>query len=348
MASAGGGRSGGSLSGGSPSSGSLSGGSLLDVPGLMVGHAHDLDALTGCTVVLCPEGAVAGVDVRGSAPGTRETDLLDPVNLVERVHAVLLSGGSAFGLDAAAGVVRFLEERGCGFETGVARVPIVPAAVIFDLALGRADRRPEAEMGYEACLGARPGPGRLAQGNVGAGAGASAGKILGPGQATKTGLGSASIRAAGGLVVAALVVANPFGDIIDPDSGRILAGARSPGDGGWLDTTRTMTASGEAPAGFGRNTTLGVVATNADLTKTHCTKVARMAHDGLARSISPVHTMLDGDVIFALACGKPRLPADVSLVGTLAARVVALAVREAALAAEPAGGLPSARSLGFR
>jgi L-aminopeptidase/D-esterase-like protein len=319
-------------------------GSILDVPGLMVGHAQDLEALTGCTVVLCPDGAVAGVDVRGSAPGTRETDLLDPVNLVDVVHAVLLTGGSAFGLDAAAGVMRWLEERGHGFETEVASVPIVPAAVLFDLALGRADRRPDAAMGYEACEAAVAGPGTLAQGNVGAGTGASAGKLLGQRQATKTGVGSASlVGSSGGLVVGAIVAANPFGDIRDPDDGRILAGARDPACGGWLDTAGALTrGSGGGTAALGTNTTIGVVATNAALTKSQARKVAQMAHDGLARAVSPVHTMWDGDTIFALSYGRPRVSADPNVVGVMAARAVALAVREAALRAEGLGGLPGA------
>jgi L-aminopeptidase/D-esterase-like protein len=322
-------------------------GNILDVKGLKVGHAQDPEALTGCTVVLCPEGAVAGVDVRGAAPGTRETDLLDPVNMVDRVHAVLLTGGSAFGLDAAGGVMRWLEERGYGFETGVARVPIVPAAVLFDLALGKADRRPDAAMGYEACERAVSGPEPLAQGNVGAGTGASAGKLLGPGQATKTGIGSAAAEAGRGLVVAAIVAANPFGDIRDPDTGQILAGTRQPAVGGWLDTARALTGEiGQRILAFGKNTTLGLVATNAELTKAQAKKVAQMAHDGYARSISPVHTMFDGDTIFALSYGERLVKADISVVGTLAVRVVALALRQAALTAEPAGGLPAARDLG--
>jgi len=321
--------------------------SILDVPGLAVGHAEDLEALTGCTVVLCPEGATGGVDVRGSAPGTRETDLLDPVNLVDRVHAVVLAGGSAFGLDAATGVMRWLEERGYGFDTGAARVPIVPAAVLFDLTLGRADRRPDAAMGYQACERAVRAPARLAQGNVGAGTGASVGKLLGPGQATKSGLGSAAVKAGRGLVVGAVVAVNAFGDVKDPDTGRILAGTRKPLVGGFLDTARAMAGEvGQRVLAFGaRNTTIGVVATNAELTKAQAKKVAQMAHDGWALTISPVHTMFDGDTVFALSYGQRKVKADVSVVGTLAARAMALAVKRAVLAAEPAGGLPSARSL---
>lgn len=323
------------------------GGGILDIPGLKVGHAQDPEALTGCTVVLCPAGAVAGVDVRGSAPGTRETDLLNPINLVDRVHAVLLAGGSAFGLDAAAGVMRWLEERGHGFPTGVATVPIVPAAVLFDLAVGRADRRPDAAMGYAACEQAVAGPGPLPQGNVGAGTGASAGKLLGPKLATKTGIGTAGVRAGRGLVVTAIVAVNPFGDVRDPATGAILAGTRRPIIGGWVDTATAMAGElGQRVLGFATNTTIGVVATNAELTKPQAAKVAQMAHDGYARAINPVHTMFDGDTIFALSYGEKRLKADISTVGALAARVVAAAIRQAALAAEPAGGLPSARSLG--
>lgn len=350
--------------------------SITDIPGLLVGHAQDEKALTGCTVVLTPGGAVCGVDVRGSAPGTRETDLLAPGNLVERVHAVLLSGGSAFGLDAAGGVMRWLEERGHGFDTGVARVPIVPAAVLFDLALGRADRRPDAGMGYQACLDARPGPEPAAEGNVGAGTGASAGKLFGPLLATKTGIGSSCLEGAGGLLVGAIVAVNAFGDVRDPASGAILAGTRNP-SGGWVDTAAALTgepgrallgfgvgdsrssgttsasgapgvpggtdaATGGTPAAPGRNTTIGVVATNAILDRAQARKVAQMAHDGLALTISPVHTMFDGDALFALSYGQPPVTADVSVVGTLAVRAVAAAVVRAALAARRAGGLPSA------
>ena len=336
---------------------------ISDIPGLWIGHASDSEALTGCTVVLTPDGAVGGVDVRGSAPGTRETDLLDPINLVDRVHAILLAGGSAFGLDAATGVMRWLEERGHGFETGVARVPIVPAAVLFDLGLGRADRRPDAAMGYAACENAMAD--RVAEGNVGAGAGASVGKLLGPAMATKTGLGTACLAGPGGLLVGAVIAVNAFGDVRDPSSGAILAGTRNPA-GGFLDTTAVLTGqpSGVAgqpqgsagqPPGFssdpggsagqsaGQNTTIGVVVTNAAFGKTGARKVAQMAHDGLALTISPVHTMYDGDTLFALSCGpdESKVQADLSVVGTLAARAVAGAVIRAALAAVAAGGLPA-------
>jgi L-aminopeptidase/D-esterase-like protein len=343
---------------------------ISDIPGLWIGQASDAEALTGCTVVLTPDGAVGGVDVRGSAPGTRETDLLDPINLVDRVHAVLLAGGSAFGLDAATGVMRWLEERGHGVETGVARVPIVPAAVLFDLSLGRADRRPDAAMGYAACEDAMaadsPRTARVvAEGNVGAGAGASAGKLLGPAMATKTGFGTACLTGPGGLLVGAVVAVNAFGDVRDPSTGAILAGTRNPA-GGFLDTAAVLTgqppgiagqpqgiagqppgfssgAGGSAGQSAGQNTTIGVVVTNASLSKAGARKVAQMAHDGLALTISPVHTVYDGDTLFALSCGpdESKVQADLSVVGTLAARAVAGAVIRAALSAVAAGGLPA-------
>jgi L-aminopeptidase/D-esterase-like protein len=310
-------------------------GSITDVPGIRVGHAHDLQALTGCTVILCEEGAVGGVDQCNGAPGSRETDLLRPVHLVERVHAILLTGGSAFGLDAAGGVMRYLEELGVGYETCVARVPIVPAAVIFDLALGRADVRPDAVMGYQACLNASNH--LPEQGCVGAGTGASVGKIRGTPWAMKSGLGTASVRLRNGLVVGALVVVNALGDVIDPISGRILAGARTP-EGGFVDTLQAMAAIAGGVDFTGTNTTIGVVATNAALTKEQVNKVAQMAQDGLARTIRPAHTMLDGDTIFSLALGE--VVADVNLVGAFAAEVFAQAVLQAVKKATPLGGLP--------
>ncbi len=320
---------------------------LTDVPGVEVGHAQDEEALTGCTVILCRHGAVAGVDQRGGAPGTRETDLLKPVNLVEQVHAVLLTGGSAFGLDAAGGVMRFLEEQGIGFNVGVARVPIVPAAVIFDLALGRADRRPDSEMGHRAAASASRRP--VEEGNVGAGCGASVGKILGMKQAMKAGLGSAAIRLSGGIVVGALMVVNAFGDVIDPQNGQIVAGARATQLGplrlgradGFLDTLELMkTLPGRALLQFATrtNTVIGVVATNARLSKAEATRVAQMAQDGVARTIRPAHTLLDGDTLFALSTGNKRT--DISALGAVAAEVVAEAILRAVRKAHSAGGLP--------
>ncbi len=319
-------------------------GGLTDVPGIRVGHATDPVGLTGCTVVLCEEGAVGGVDQRGGAPGTRETDLLRPMHLVERVHGVLLTGGSAFGLAAADGVVRYLEERGVGFDTGVAKVPIVPAAVIFDLNLGDPAARPDAAMGYAACQAATDGP--VAEGNVGAGTGASAGKLLGITRAMKTGVGSAAVHLGDGLVVAALMVVNPFGNVVDPRSGLILAGVRPPDmerPADVLTLLRFFHEQGLLRPFPATNTVIGVVATNARLTKEQANKVAQMAQDGVARAVHPAHTMYDGDTLFALATGEK--PADVNLVGAFAAEAVAQAIARAAKMAEGAGGLPAYRDL---
>jgi len=318
---------------------------ITDVPGIRVGHATDLEALTGCTVVLCEDGAVGGVDQRGGAPGTRETDALYPMHLVQRAHAVVLSGGSAFGLEAASGVVRYLEERGVGFDTRVAKVPIVPAAVLFDLSLGDPKVRPDAAMGYAACQAASDGP--VAEGNVGAGTGATVGNILGLGQAMKSGLGTASIHLGGGLLVGAIVAVNAFGDVIDPSTGKTLAGARALVGGEiFADTLAVMkTLVGKAALRFaGRgNTVIGIVATNARLSKEETNVVARMADDGLARAIRPAHTMLDGDTIFALATGSKK--ADVNTVGAYAAEVMATAIVRAVKAAEGVGGLPAWRDV---
>ncbi len=322
--------------------------SITDVPGIEVGHAQDEEALTGCTVVLCRKGAVAGVDVRGGAPGTRETDLLNPVNLVEKVHAVLLAGGSAFGLEAAGGVMRYLEERRIGFNAGVARVPIVPAAILFDLNLGRKDVRPTAEMGYQACLAASTAA--PSEGNVGAGCGASVGKLFGTALAMKSGLGSASLRIGGGLVVGAIVAVNALGDVIDPVGGEILAGLRSGrvgpvrvgGKGYFADTLSVMKrpiARGVLRFATRSNTVIGVVATNARLTKSEATRVAQMAQDGVARAVRPAHTMLDGDTIFALSTAQRA--ADVTSVGAFAAEALTQAILRAVRAAAAAGGLPA-------
>ena len=319
---------------------------ITDVPGIEVGQAQDDQALTGCTVVLCRKGAVAGVDVRGSAPGTRETDLLDPVNLVEKVHAVVLAGGSAFGLDAASGVMRYLDEQAIGFDTGAGKVPIVPAAILFDLNLGKGDVRPDAEMGYRAASSASNDP--PAEGNAGAGTGATIGKIFGMKSAMKSGIGTASLNV-GELVIGALVAVNAFGDVIDPQSGSILAGARSTNlgplklgqDGYFGNTLETMkTFIGRTVLSFATkaNTVIGVVATNAKLSKPEATKVAQMAQDGIARAIRPAHTMLDGDTIFALATGEKR--SDPSTIGAFAAEVMAQAIVRAVLHAAPAGDLP--------
>jgi L-aminopeptidase/D-esterase-like protein len=320
---------------------------ITDVPGICVGHAQDMQALTGCTVVLCETGAVGGVDQRGGAPGTRETDLLHPAHLVERVHAVVLAGGSAFGLDAASGVVRYLEERQVGFDTRVARVPIVPAAILYDLAVGDAKVRPDAAMGYQACLNASAQ--RPTEGNVGAGTGATVGKILGLGQAMKAGIGTASMRIGAGVVVGAIMAVNAFGDVIDPATGQILAGARSADlgplrigtPGYFADTLQVMkTLVGRTSVGFAtrEHTVIGVVATNARMSKEEANKVAQMAQAGVARTVRPVHTLLDGDTLFALATGKRR--ADVNIIGAFAAEVVAQAIVRAVRTARPVAGLP--------
>lgn len=315
---------------------------LSDVPGVKVGHATDLQGLTGCTVVLCEKGAVAGVDQRGGAPGTRETDLLHPMHLVQEVHAVLLAGGSAFGLAAADGVMRYLEEQAIGFDARVARVPIVPAAILFDLDVGDPQVRPDAAMGYAACRAATDAP--VGEGNVGAGTGATLGKVLGSGRAMKSGLGSAAVSLGGGLVVGALMAVNPFGDVIDPHSGAILAGARKLRSDDPADTLEVMKSMlGKLALRFASNTVIGVVATNARLTKEDANKVAQMAQDGIARAVRPAHTMFDGDTLFALSIGRKR--ADASLVGAYAAEVVAQAIVRAVKAAEGVEGLPAWRDL---
>jgi L-aminopeptidase/D-esterase-like protein len=300
---------------------------ITDVRGIEVGHAQDEEALTGCTVILCRKGAVAGVDVRGGAPGTRETNLLDPVNVVEKVHGVLLAGGSAFGLDAASGVMQYLEEQKIGFETGAAKVPIVPAAILYDLSIGRADVRPDAAMGYRAAVSASfVAP---TEGNVGAGTGASVGKMRGPQYAMKSGIGTWSTKIHG-IVIGAIVAVNAIGDVVDPNSGEMVAGLRSGSTMAWMKANRPRGA-------VTSNTVIGVIATNAKLTKAQATKVAQMAQDGLARVIRPAHTMFDGDTIFALSTGEKK--ADVSMVGAFAAEVMEEAILRAVRMAAPAGGL---------
>jgi len=299
-------------------------GTLTNVAGIKVGHFTDTRRPTGCTVILTPQGAVAGVDVRGAAPGTRETELLSPLNAVEQVHAILLAGGSAFGLDAAGGVMRWLEEGGFGIQVGPARVPIVPAAILFDLWVGDTSIRPDASAGYAACVAASVLP--VAEGNVGAGAGATVGKLFGIKRAMRGGIGSASI-VVDGITVAALVAVNAIGDVIDPSTGRVVAGARTL-DGSALLGTMNALMRGEIPARLqiAAATTLGVVATDAVLTKAHVNKMAQMAHDGFARAINPVHTMTDGDTVFALATGASARSADVTLLGALGAQVMATAI----------------------
>jgi L-aminopeptidase/D-esterase-like protein len=315
---------------------------LTDVPGIKVGHWTNLDAGTGCTVILCGQGAVAGVDVRGGAPGTRETDLLDPTCTVDRIHAILLGGGSAFGLAAADGVMQWLEEHGIGFDTGVARVPVVPAAILFDLGFRSPAIRPTAASGYAACEAATDDA--VEQGNAGAGAGATCGKMRGPAFAMKAGLGSASIRIEGGVIVAAMVAVNALGDVVDWRSGRIVAGARSPRGKGFANEAGPSATLSSMPVRTpASNTTLAVVATNAALDKAMATKVAQMAQDGLARAIRPSHTQFDGDTVFALSVGEQTC--DVSRLGAAAADMLADAVVNAVRAAEALGGLPAARNM---
>ena len=318
-------------------------GAITEVPGVKVGHFTDTRWPTGCTVVMTEEGAVGGVDVRGSAPGTRETDLLNPINLVDKVTAVLLAGGSAFGLDAATGVMRYLEERKLGYNVGVGFVPIVPAAILFDLGVGDPKIRPDADSGYKACEAASNA--RPAEGNVGAGAGATVGKLYGGRRAMKSGIGTASIKLAG-LTVGAIVAVNAVGDIVDPLTGKPIAGARTE-DGKALINTRESILRGNPPAGLlaGTATTIGVIATDAVLTKAQAQKVAQMAHDGLARTINPTHTMFDGDTIFALGTGKSGKTGNPTLIGVLAAEAMAIAVVRAARAARGIEGYPAAGDL---
>lgn len=324
---------------------------ITDVRGIEVGHAQNDEALTGCTVILCRKGAVTGVDVRGGAPGTRETDLLNPINLVEKVHAIVLSGGSAFGLDAASGVMKYLEENRIGFDTGAAKVPIVPSAILFDLNIGRADVRPDSAMGYRAAASASSDA--PAEGNAGAGTGASVGKMFGAALSMKSGLGTASVNIGGGVIIGAIVVVNSWGDVIDPQTGEILAGLRSGkvgplrvgGKEYFSDTLSMM----KKPVGRNilnfaarTNTVIGVMATNARLDKSQATKVAQMAQDGIARTTRPAHSMFDGDAIFAMSTGARK--ADTTLIGAFAAEVVTQAIVRAVKTAKPAGGLPGLNS----
>ena len=315
-------------------------GRITDVGGIRVGHYTDSRRPTGCTVVLFDKGAVGGVDVRGSAPGTRETDLLDPTKTVEQVNGILLTGGSAFGLDAATGVMSYLESKGQGVHTGVAVVPIVPAAVIYDLPVGDPKIRPDAQAGRTACENAIAG--NVAEGNVGAGAGATVGKIFGARYAMKGGLGTASIQVGGSdVVVGAIVAVNAMGDVIDRETGKILAGARTADGYGFRDTMAQLMAGATFHPRPGENSTIGIVATNAKLDKAQAKKVAQMAHDGFARTINPVHSMWDGDTIFAAATGTSSTAADVTTVGAIAAEVMARAVNRAVLTATSIPNYPA-------
>jgi L-aminopeptidase/D-esterase-like protein len=318
---------------------------LTDVPGIAVGHATDLLHLTGCTVVVCERGAVAGVAVLGAAPGTRETDLLRPENLVTQVHAVVLAGGSAFGLAAADGAMRWLAARGVGFATRDARVPIVPAAVLYDLGIGDPSVRPDAAMGEQACREA--GTADVAEGCVGAGTGATVGKLFGMSGAMKSGVGTWSVRLAGGVTLGALVATNAFGDVVDPATGTIVAGARDPATGRLAGMSARLGASGRGPAGFGHepgapgrteHTTLGVVATDAALTKAQAARLAVAGHMGLARAVRPSHTSVDGDVMFGLGTGTA--PCDPIVLESAASDVVAEAIVRSVRAARSLGGVP--------
>ena len=306
-------------------------GSITRVAGIEVGHFTDTRRPTGCTVVMAREGAVAGVDVRGAAPGTRETDLLHPSNLVDKVHAIMLAGGSAWGLEAATGAVRWLEERGVGLDVAVGRLPIVPAAVLFDLLVGDMRIRPDAAAGYAACAaasGADP-----AEGNVGAGTGAVVGKVFGIQHAMKGGVGTASVTV-DGVTVGALIACNALGDVIDPDTAQVMAGARTD-DGRALRDTRRALLRGQPPQPLlaGTNTTIGVVATDAILTKAQAHRLAIAAHDGLARSINPVHTMSDGDTLFSLGTGRAGKSLGMMVLATMAAEATARATVRAVQAA---------------
>ncbi|GAC1578457.1 MAG: P1 family peptidase [Ktedonobacteraceae bacterium] len=310
---------------------------ITDIPGIRIGHDTNLEAGTGCTVILCDLPAIGGVDVRGGAPATRETDLLRPMHLVDQVHAILLTGGSAFGLDAASGVMRYLEERQIGYDVGVTKVPIVPAAAIFDLAFGSANVRPDAEAGYRASQQATTEA--TQQGNVGAGTGATVGKMLGPAFATKGGLGSASTTLTDGTLVGALVIVNAFGNILDPQTQQVIASERTP----FLKEDVPSSANPFS------NTTIAVVATNASLTKEEINKVAQMAHNGLAQAIRPAHTLFDGDTVFALALGpREQRQIDlamnayqVSMIGAAAAKVLAQAIVNGVRHATDLHGVPA-------
>lgn len=299
---------------------------FTDIDGLKIGHEQNFEAATGCTVVICEEGAVAGVDVRGGAPGTRETDLLDPVNLVEKINAVVLAGGSAFGLDASSGVMEFLEKRNIGFDVSVTKVPIVCSAVLFDLVIGSSKIRPDKQMGYSACINAYNEQEQL-QGNIGAGTGATVGKILGPEFSMKGGLGIYAVQI-GKLKVGAIVAVNCLGDVVDPCSGKIIAGALNKEKSGFANTESIMMDQYQEKSNlFSGNTTIGIVATNAVLTKAQAKKISSMAHNGYARTMRPAHSLFDGDTIFTLGTGK--VDADISVVGMLAANVIEQAILNA-------------------
>lgn len=312
---------------------------INEIKGIKVGHAQDTDGATGCTIILCEQGAWAGVDVRGGAPASRETELLKPVNLVEQIHGVVLSGGSAYGLDAASGAMSYLEEKGVGFDVGVGLVPIVCGASLFDLVVGDPKCRPDKAMGYEACKNANGSD--VAEGNVGAGTGASVGKLHGMDHMMKSGLGIYALQV-GDLQVAALVAVNALGDVVDVDTGKIIAGLLKEDNTGLTSTVAAMYEQlSRKDNFFSGNTTLGCIVTNAKLTKNQANKIASIAHNGYARAIQPVHTMADGDTIFVMATGEVEALPDA--VGALATEVMARAINRAAKMAKPAYGLKAAR-----
>ncbi|SHK36271.1 P1 family peptidase [Tepidibacter formicigenes] len=312
---------------------------ILDVKGIKVGQVEDKKGLTGCTVIICEEGGTCGVDVRGSAPGTRETDLLNPINLVDKAHAIVLSGGSAFGLESTCGVMKYLEERDIGFDVGVTKVPIVVGAVLFDLHVGDYKIRPDFNMGYKACELASSE--MLEQGNYGAGCGATVGKFKGIDYSMKGGIGSYSIYLDNGLVVGAIVAVNPFGDVYE--NGKIIAGALDDNRKGFINTCEAMKKGSDYRDFSIQNTTIGAIVTNAKLNKNECTKISQMAHDGYARAISPIHTMFDGDTIFTLATGE--VEADINIVGTLATEAMEKSIINGVKNAQGICNIPSYKDI---
>jgi L-aminopeptidase/D-esterase-like protein len=322
---------------------------IIDVPGIRVGHASDFKALTGCTVILCEEGAIGGVDIRGAAAGTRQMDALTHLHIIDKIHAILLAGGSAFGLDAAGGVMNYLEERGKGFNVIKTKIPIVPTAVIYDFGIGDFRVRPNHQMGYQACLNASK---EVEEGSVGVGTGATVGKLFGMERAMKGGVGTSSIRGPNGLIVGVLLVVNAFGDVLDPGSNQILAGARESQKGFQLANSAKWIKLGVTRKQFGAitpsepatfNTTLGVIATNANLTKKEVHQVAQIAHSGLAKTISPFHTTFDGDLIFTISYGKKK--ADVNTIGLLGEVALMEAVKRAIIKADGFGIIPTYRDI---
>jgi len=322
---------------------------ITDVPGIEVGHASDFKALTGCTVVLFGEGAIGGVDIRGAATGTRQIDALNPIHIVDKIHALLLTGGSSFGLDAAGGVMTYLEERGKGFDVVTTKVPIVPTAVIFDLGIGNFRVRPDHRMGYEACLNASK---KVEEGSAGVGVGATVGKLFGIDRAMKGGVGTSSVQGPNGLIVGAFVVINAFGDVFNPYSNQILAGARkSKGSFQLANSSKWMkkgvtrkefgVVNASDPSAF--NTTLGIIATNANLTKKEIHQVAQIAHSGLAKVISPLHTTFDGDLVFAISYGKKK--GDVNTIGLLGEAALIESVQRAIIKADGFGIIPAYKDL---